>query len=78
MDDFRPFVMHVLDREADRTFHTVQVIIDPTTAQNKQRSRNSLELKLKRQIILELILDFADGLLCRQFVQQRTIALRAQ
>ena len=69
MDDFRPFVMHVLYREGDRTFDTIQIIIDATTAQNKKRSRNSLELKLKRQIILELILDFADGLLCRQFVQ---------
>jgi hypothetical protein len=78
MDDFRPLVMDVLYREADRPFNAIQIIIDATTAQNKKRSRNSLELKLKRQIILELILDFADGLLCRQFVQKRTIAFWAQ
>ena len=64
MYNFCPLLLHVLNRECDRSLYTVQVIIQTGTAEYYHRSSDSEQCQLSGKIILKHILDSLDCLFC--------------
>ena len=56
-------IAQVLDGKGHGTLHAIQVVIDAKTFQHKQRSRHAAKPQLRRDVLLEKLLNQLNALL---------------
>ena len=63
-------VAKVLDGEGDGTLNTVQVVVDAQSLQYKQRSRDTTQTQLRREVLLKEVFNQFDTLLSLLCIEQ--------
>ncbi len=69
-------VAKVFYRERHRTLHAIQVVVDTQTLHHEQRSRDTLQSKLCRKVLLEEVLYLLYAQLGLTSVEQRFVTIR--